>query len=1785
MGKMTSRPPRRPSPNRTFVEAVPTVTAVDASGVAASRTAGGVVATYKARATWEADVEAQRLLRDVEDGRRELSAAHERLRAARAEAVEKHLEVQALEAERAVAAAKVAALRDDTAMPAAERLARVARLKAQLELSDRALAAEQRRIAVVDKELAREEHATVGMEVALQKKIERLDAAHAADDARVARQRGAAAARVEAEGKSADNLLRAMSNREADMARRDEAAALAATQTQARTDELSGAARQRLASNQAQSAAIVAAARRAGTEALVGRANAVLSLRANLDNMSSETRAANSRRAAAAERKAADQRAEYSSLLEQGFNPYEVWRARERDVKVQRAIEEHEFAVAAARLEVTKKVVDEDFKSRYLDAEARAERDVQEEYKRSISRTVREANLSAYIMDKTIGHTDTMDPSGREFRVEPSQVTVVRPSGFGLGKIGLTRPDIVAKIAAKPDNRGVGPLAHWVPEELEPDGDEDGGGRAHFGDAPPQARADDNEGLDLETEPQQQSRSDSSGGVAPPPVPRPRKKYVLRQQSVYEKRLMAQARERQRANVTSKQIVLGREYKGVGFLPAPAALHFKDFTVGEPFEIKFTLTNVSLTFNSFKVLPLPDEIRDLFTISFSPPGRMSAGLTLPMSITFIPRQNVDIRSSLQLLAQTGPVSIPLLCTTKKALPIVRQPVLDLGDVTLGEQNSGHFVIENEGALPLSCLVMRASYGIASGGELSDLSGGESSPGASGSPGGSDGEGSMAGARHRRRVPRGPTDAIEEDALSEAVAVQERVDLPGYGSARILTQFAPKASGIVHLPLELSFYELSDGPDAPSTLSSAKPVQLLVKASGTDVPLFVERDSIDLRTCLAGKLYRGTLVVLNRGNVALRCSPDVHPGLARGPEAPADAEGGPDANSSFMSSVSEDDGSLLGASRRPKAAGTGGTKLSEPALVFHPNTGFVQAADPVTGVPGRFEFSIKFRPTADLPDRPELQDCRVYDDSGSPDGQSGSPNDSMDGTATDDTALALAPLIDVPMLIWAPDQVLPVPFSLRARIASPEVTFEPEALDFGKCLLGQAISLPLTIFNRSALPQKFGFVRLPSCFSVDPGTGNGFGLLLPGESCTANVVFSPFTAEEVGAQLQCRTTANGRFYLDVRGTGVRGPVALSHPVLFLAATAVGETETAFVHLSNTSGAAIDFEILQPPPAGPQRACPLSVLPSVGRIEARETCRLVVQFSPSQGDLDFGLAAQAAVPGAVARARLALESGSGAPTSPSATVRSGTPPIVESAPPAVHSTWQLPIYTRPVPPQALLDGVAGVGLAPGSRAALAQQQSQLERAEMAAVASESPASQSLTPLVQSGVILQVSATAIPLVMSASRRTVSFGQVPVGYTRQEMVRVTNHSDVPLELVPSPFAAAAAFSLTNAPRLLAPGTYHDLGIAFAPTGHKIFTDRLVLGARGHGPTLDVVVSGVGVSPHVAIEPPGAGVVDFGAVCAGDACVRTLSLHNISAFPLSFAARQVRATPALWAPTPVMPFSCDPLEGSIPPSGRVQLTVCFAPRHAPAGGLAQSAAFVIDVPNQDKDAVQTLYLQGRCFDRAAYALPALVSEEISEATPSAVDSALVVGDPTAVADAEGQELITLVFPSRSPSAAIGGGDAASAASAATEGSAAVKELVVTCINRSEHRSATAQGSVQPPSTFAVRMPPALVRRGGSGRERPHFFSVEPREGAVAAGERATLRFKFEPPTEASHEGGPPRAGALPGPLSVGEWQSLDCEVTLGGGYVVPGAPATKSLIVRLRGYVPATAVPNASSK
>lgn len=70
-------------------------------------------------------------------------------------------------------------------------------------------------------------------------------------------------------------------------------------------------------------------------------------------------------------------------------------------------------------------------------------------YRASQGRAVTEARVDEYMRARTKGGVELLDPTGREFKLQPSQVTVVKDRGFGLGRAATQRPDVVAAVQAK----------------------------------------------------------------------------------------------------------------------------------------------------------------------------------------------------------------------------------------------------------------------------------------------------------------------------------------------------------------------------------------------------------------------------------------------------------------------------------------------------------------------------------------------------------------------------------------------------------------------------------------------------------------------------------------------------------------------------------------------------------------------------------------------------------------------------------------------------------------------------------------------------------------------------------------------------------------------------------------------------------------------------------------------------------------------------------------------------------------------------------------------------------------------------------------------------------------------------------------------------------------------------------------------------------------------------------------------------------------------------------------
>jgi hypothetical protein len=72
-----------------------------------------------------------------------------------------------------------------------------------------------------------------------------------------------------------------------------------------------------------------------------------------------------------------------------------------------------------------------------------------------------------------------------------------------------------------------------------------------------------------------------------------------------------------------------------------------------------------------------------------------------VTVTFTPKLNEDIFEELPVLAQTGPMSVPIQCLIKRTV-ISTDPStgrLDFGMVTRAEKGVRTLTIENRGALP------------------------------------------------------------------------------------------------------------------------------------------------------------------------------------------------------------------------------------------------------------------------------------------------------------------------------------------------------------------------------------------------------------------------------------------------------------------------------------------------------------------------------------------------------------------------------------------------------------------------------------------------------------------------------------------------------------------------------------------------------------------------------------------------------------------------------------------------------------------------------------------------------------------------------------------------------------------------------------------------------------------------------------------------------------------------------------------------------------------------------
>ncbi|NWH75655.1 CFA74 protein, partial [Piaya cayana] len=168
--------------------------------------------------------------------------------------------------------------------------------------------------------------------------------------------------------------------------------------------------------------------------------------------------------------------------------------------------------------------------------------------------------------------------------------------------------------------------------------------------------------------------------------------------STGEKEILMKKMEESQTGFFPKRIVSGRECKRDTFYSKPSCIHFKDFDVGQTYKKKIALINASYSVNFCRLVGISESLKDFISIHFDPPGKMSAGMSCEVGVTFKPMVNETLEGEVMFMAQTGPFSVPVKCSPKRCILALDKELIDFGSRVVGETISRTITLTNSGAL-------------------------------------------------------------------------------------------------------------------------------------------------------------------------------------------------------------------------------------------------------------------------------------------------------------------------------------------------------------------------------------------------------------------------------------------------------------------------------------------------------------------------------------------------------------------------------------------------------------------------------------------------------------------------------------------------------------------------------------------------------------------------------------------------------------------------------------------------------------------------------------------------------------------------------------------------------------------------------------------------------------------------------------------------------------------------------------------------------------------------------
>lgn len=1020
-------------------------------------------------------------------------------------------------------------------------------------------------------------------------------------------------------------------------------------------------ARRKVADENTRVKELTATVKEVNDQRLANRVEAVLELKTNVDAVRAEVATLADKHVRKVERAKKQLADEKESLLAQGLNPYVEFRKKEieeeaaaREKRMKTAVERNK-ANLAAQMEKEHK---------FLEKQEKAKREAakyEKEHRESLGRHVIEERNRAYIEAKTSAHTEVLDPSGKAARIDPSQITDIADFTFGLANSVRIPKDNMKKITElirqelRVDKADYGEYQRLVSglekattadalsdEEdgtknprkqrstASPTNLEDEGPQNAFGDAELRqfatmglANVGAVPGMDAaatslnlagnqalkQTLLLKTTEEEGVGGDVGSGSPQRRiqamdtTKYPAANLSKFERDALDRAKDRHRSRIEEgvPQVAGGKFFQGPSFACTPAVVLFKDFEVGRSYRQIITLTNVSYTFNSFKLLDLPDAIIDFFTITFEKPGRMSAGMSCRIEIVFVPQVNKDIMDHLSFLTETGPVDIPLHCLIQRCAPRVLDTRLDFQEMIVGQKALLTVKMENTQAL-------FSRFTIEEVRETQVV-------GPDGVPIFLEDEDSLI------LSPRPEVDAVAaEDVPNDTNGTGNSPRPPNYNAASTTS------------PPQIDVGAIGDNSDSGSNSAGLEAelwarvrrvrTAVLRAKQQAQARTFVcyAQSSVDPATSHETLLLDGLLPGYSTETLTVRCAP-LKVGLFTRRfhivfQDVDEGQGSVDGQGQLVTQVQEIE-VVVQVKELPIYVEEDVVDLRccfydriyRRQLQVH-NRGQIAYRVSVS-VPAAYKAYLDVSPTVFFVQALAYQAVNIRF----------TPNQTLlQGKSAyftyPDPVFMAAALVAFPVEITVVNQDLPVHFVVRALTTLSTIDVSSQSLDFGKIYVGQQAQLPLTLQNLSLLPQKIAFVRLRKEVQVSPN--EGFAVLLPRETRTFMVSFAPPSAIDYRLDVTLLTSSNDKIVLPLTARGVEAPLVLSHSVLHLRTTCPGHPVTESLTVTNVSSNTLSFDIQAPHVLTSW----LTLSPQALTLSAGESARVEVQFLPPREVFQVG-----------------------------------------------------------------------------------------------------------------------------------------------------------------------------------------------------------------------------------------------------------------------------------------------------------------------------------------------------------------------------------------------------------------------------------------------------------------------------------------------------------------------------------------------------------------------------------